>query len=787
VFTLLGIFPDTPPGALQPSRIRIEGNWICAGLAPAPNLVELRLTSPGAAPTTAFVAMASVGATGQPPAGSVSFIIPAWPGLTCNEKIAFDVRGQCAGQFGPWTSVASQDLDCGSCPRISIAAPVYGACTGTPPVQNVTLNATVMLPARASRTFVWEFGDGTTAAAGTVTSTGPNVPNLLTVTHPYPDAATPYTARLRSGPGGPDGCPEPTVTVQTTCSRTACPAITARANYGECTAALTRPVTFTLTFTPALAQNSAAFVTINYGGVNPQNQNAITLTLNTSAGPVSTVSHQTELLHRPGGYSSSATLTTVSGGQLCPPVNVPVQVNPPPCLVCPDPGNPVTVTIVPSDPNWCAPVTTALAADLAARINWLAPVPANPPQPVRFDWTISAPGGTPTATRSSTQQNVSTASGWTGAGATVGGALNLSRAGTYSVSVTAVFGVNSGLPTGPDGSVTCNVTGAASFDLDPCEDRSECPVLTGINVTAGCITATGGAAVTSFTANLNDPSGSAQSFEWDFGDPGSQGNQLATATANASHTYTSAGRFNVTVRVRSRDRSCPNPASVATSSVTIAPCPIIVPPPRVTRPSCEVLLWVSLIAMLVGGLLLVVGCLIGTLVPGGQKAGIIVSAIGGGLLAIGAILFVLWALLCAAFTSCSVILAAIDFVTVLIFIFGFISAVIAIISIFVQVSWPCAFAAAANWGGWGVILAVLLAIARSLRCLVTGPGPAAASSASPLTAEKGSQSAARHASEEGTGLGDRVSRFTSSMGIVPCEGCRRRAEQLNALSPGRSA
>lgn len=788
MFTLVQVLPEIPVGSLQPNQIVITGTWVCAGLPPAASPVELRLTSPAAAPlTTVFSATASTGAAGQPPVGTVTFIIPSWPGMTCGEKIALEVRGDCGGVMSPWVSMGSAPVDCAGCARVAVAAPVYAACSGAPASQSVTLTATVMMNRGVTQGFQWDFGDGQSSAVQTVTSTGNNTPITLTVSHVYTDQPTPYRACLLTV--GRE-CPPVCVDVKTTCTSTGCPDVSATVGYGACTSSGAVPLTYTLTFNPPLAQGTQAFVALNYGGANPSGSTSATIPVNTVNGPVASIQHVTDLMHRPGGYSSSATVTVIVNGQLCP-TNLTFPVAPPACINCPDPANPVTLVItVPTDPAWCAPTGAPLAATIAAQVNWLAPVPATPPVPVRYDWVITAPGGAQTATRSSTTSSISTASGWIGSGALPGGAINLTAAGTYAVSVAVVYGANAGLPTDANGAVTCSLTGSAAFPLAACDGRTECPVLTGLPEPTGCIRSDGVATNWTFTAAVNDPAGSAQTYDWDFGDPGSQGNQIATATATASHSYRTPGTYTVTVRLRSAAPGCPNPASVFSRTITVANCPAGPPPTgdggSVSSP-CVVLLWASLIAMLVGGLMLVLGCLIATLVAGGQMAGIIVSIIGGIILVIGVVLFVIWALICSALTGCSVILAAISFVTALIWIFGIISAVIAIISIFTTVSWPCAFAAAANWGGWGIILAVLIDIARRLNCLIPGPGPGgAASSSSPLTSGRAAQAALNRAFGSSLGLGDRVSRMTATMGLEPCEGCAKRAAQLNALLPARS-
>ncbi len=792
MFTLIRAIGNVPAGQLQPSQISITGSWACANGTISNVPLELRFAMMGA-PTNTFTATTNNGTNG--PAGTVSFVVPAWAGLQCGDKLSFEVRGLCAGMSTPWQGVGADGLDCLGCPRIQLNAPMLGACSGVPATQSVTLSGVVMLPPGASSAFSWDFGDGQVSPAGTLTNTtnNPNQPLPVSVVHVYGDRSTPYLACLK--PANLE-CPLPCVEVQTTCGTTGCPGITGTVSYGQCTASGARPVTVDLSFNPPLPANAVAQISWAYGGPNVAGQTSATQTVNTAGGPVATVPHTSEFVHRGGGYVITATVVLVIGGQLCPLANstVTVVALPPPCIPCPDPGNPVTVTVtVPSAPQWCAPMTTALSAALNAQLNWLSPVPPNPPAPTRYDWTITTPsGGAGTATASSTTPSITTASGWGGAAATANGALNLNAVGTYSVAVTAVFGPGSGLPTDTSGTVTCNLTGSATFSLAACQGKpSECPTVDSLSFSSGCFDSMTMAPVNiTATATVSDPSGIAQGFDWDFGDPGSSGNTITTATPVANHSYMAGGSFTVTCRVRSSDPNCP-PSGLLASTFSIPAC-------KVVRPSCDALLWTALILMAVGALAIIIGCLIATYVapPAGPIAGLVVSIVGGAIALIGLILWIIWWAVCRFFTACQVILAAIDFIIAMIVVFGIIALIIAIVAAITQVSWPCFFQAIVTTAFWGLLLGLMYRIARAVGCLVPGPGASAgASSGSPLTGSSGTgmrkhggefAAYARSESDQAMplrGMGDAMVRVTSTMGIRSCSGCQQRAAQLNALLP----
>jgi hypothetical protein len=721
MFTQTRIIGVVTAGSLQPSTIQIVGDWACPSTGANSGIdLELEVTSPNGHPTTAFTATTNNGTNG--PVGSVTFTVPGWSVSVCGIKFAYRVRGLCGGAWTAWQTMPSTEIDCGGCPRIQMNAPSYAACTGNPPTQDVTLSAVIMLPPGQSSSFTWDFGDGNTAGTGAITNnTGnPNTPLNVSVTHTYQDRAAPYVACLR--PPANSECPSVCVDVQTTCSSVGCPAITAAVSYDRCNPNGSRPTTYTLTFNPPVPANSSLQVSWAYGGPNANGVSSETQTVSTSAGAVSNVTWTTNLAHRAGGYNTTATVVVLIGGQLCPIATstVTIQADPQPCLPCPLPGNPITVSIgIPTQPTWCAPMTAPLAATFTAQVNWQAPAPTNPPAPVRYDWTVTGPGGT-----TATQQggaSVTTASGWTGPLATAGGGINLGAAGTYTVSAAAVFSASSGLPTDATGAVSCTLVGGATFTLQACRNTGTCPTVTGLTVNSlTCADrSTGATGNLSITAVVNDPGGTAQSFEWDFGDPGAPGNQITTATPNATHSYAAPGIYVVAVTVRSSDPNCPpNGSARFAASITVNACTSTPPPPPGgggggggSVLGCAILLLISMVLMLAGTVVGIVGACVG-------NPYVIIAGVA--ILVVGLILFIFWALFCAGTTACSLmrVVHCVLFTLVAV-VLPLLTVILAILAFFGITSIPCAVSALVSWGYWGAMYAWLGFIMRRVGCAPT--------------------------------------------------------------------
>jgi hypothetical protein len=633
MFTLTRIIPVIPGGILQPTSLDIVGSWVCPNGANSGIPLELRITSPNGAPTTVFTATTNNGSTG--PVGSVTFSIPAWPGLQCGDKFAFEVRGNCGGTFTAWEAIGSEAINCQGCPRIDVHAPVYGACSGNPAVQDVTLSATVMLAPNQTETLVWEFGDGSTAPAGTVTNTTGNWNNPLTlsIAHSYADRSVAYQACLH---GTNLECPRSCVDVKVTCSGNTCPVVIVTATVGNCDAASNREVTYAIGFNPPLPQGASATLVLAYGGNNANNQNTVVLNVNASNGPVASQTHVTHLPATGNPYSGSVTAVFSIPGAQCPASPVSVPVTPQACTPCPD--NIAVQVTTPSGAGWCAPVQN-LAASLAAQLSWPAGV-VNTPVPSRYDWRVTLPDG-----RSATQQTptatASTAIGWQGAGS-VNGAIDLSDAGTYGIGVTVVFSTNAGLS-------LCNLTGSSSFALSRCPGGDgPCPTLGNLSVTVDCADpAASRSATLTASVTVQDPAGLAARFIWDFGD-GSP--PVVTTAPNATHTYGTPGTYTVRVRVQSRVPCNDAGPTEAVTSVTVQTCLCppgqtrtdggpCRPPPNEEGTGCFIARIAAAVLLALALLALLLGLCITSLAPG-----IFYVALG---LAIAAVVvIILWLILC---------------------------------------------------------------------------------------------------------------------------------------------
>ena len=837
MFSVTSIIGVIQAGSLQPSTISIGGIFTCPGSPGPSGGIDLQLTVTGPAPgfpTTVFMQTTSAGLAGQGPLGSVAFSIPAWPGAVCGATLTFTVSGNCNGQWTP-PQTLNGVIDCLGCPRISDLRAMLGPCQGAPLRQTVNFFATVAVHPNSNAMFTFDFGDGSSSQVNVANPTS-NWNNLqpIMASHDYDASAGPFLACLKP----PGECPKVCVPVKLDCNSTGCPtSVTGMATVGNCNADGSRTVTYTLTVSPPAPQNSSVEIVWAFGGANTSMQTSATQIVNTSAGPASMITFTTDLPHRSAPYPTVATLIIqIPGRPVCQLPAVNISVDPASCLPCPDPMQPVIVTInVPNSAGWCAPVAMGLAAQLCAQVNWPQPVPANPPAPVRFDWTVKLPDGRE-ATQSSSGPCVSTASGWSGPGSS-GGALDLTSAGTYSASAAAVFGANSGLPTDSSGAVTCSLNGPGSFVLAACPSMTPCPALSGLSVTSACADPSKGtlASVTA-TATVDDPAGVASQFAWNFGDPGSANNQMTSTTPSASHSYANPGSYTVTCSVSSGVpcNGTGRGPSMASATASIPACPTSNGGGGSSshKFGCDILLYIALILIAISGVLAVIGCILSKV--GYPVAAAVLGFIALGLLAIGLVLLGLWWFLCRFFTACQALLDALDFAGVMTTVFAVIVAVLALIAKFADpMLWLCVGAAFFNSVLWGLLLYFLYRVAVAVGCLIQNPSgsggpPHPHSSSSPLnssgggfppgnpprpagplrmieqpliTREAGQASAgagprlpAVGARSQAVttvraavaaprpGLGDMIMRATSAVGIQPCASCHERAARLNAWS-----
>jgi hypothetical protein len=356
---------------------------------------------------------------------------------------------------------------------------------------------------------------------------------------------------------------------------------TGQATTGDCDENGDRTVTFALAFNPPIPQGAQAQVSWSYGGPDAQGATGATDSLDTTNGPVGQHARTATMPpHPPSGspnacsYFASAVVTIVESGVLCPALTVDFCVTVDSCLPCPgDPAHrvPPVFLRVGTPTVWCAPPLPGQAAQFTASVNF--PSGVNAPAPAGFDWTIVTPAGA-NFLQSTTSNSVDTSSGWSLNGQGPSGPVDLSQSGDYSVGVTAKFALDAGLPANPDGTSACNLTGAASFQLEACGGSARCPSITALNVAPACADPDRNiSANITFSATASDPGGVGDGFEWDFGDPGSGGNNhRTTATPSATHSYRLPGNYTVTVTARAKACDGGGPTT-ATTLVTVPFCP----------------------------------------------------------------------------------------------------------------------------------------------------------------------------------------------------------------------
>ena len=80
MFALNRIIGVVNAGSLQPTQLQVVGDWVCPGGANSDIQLELQITAPIGAPSGTFTETTNNGTNG--PAGSVTFLVSAWPGLT---------------------------------------------------------------------------------------------------------------------------------------------------------------------------------------------------------------------------------------------------------------------------------------------------------------------------------------------------------------------------------------------------------------------------------------------------------------------------------------------------------------------------------------------------------------------------------------------------------------------------------------------------------------------------------------------------------------------------------
>lgn len=128
-------------------------------------------------------------------------------------------------------------------------------------------------------------------------------------------------------------------------------------------------------------------------------------------------------------------------------------------------------------------------------------------------------------------------------------------------------------------------------------------------------------------------------------------------------------------------------------------------------PGCAILLVIAMLLMAIGTVVGIVGAC---------ASNIYVLIAGAAILAVGLILFIIWALLCAGRTACSLmrVVHCVLFTLVAV-VLPALSIVLAILAIIGVVGIPCMISAIVSWGYWGAMYAWLGFIMRRVGCTPT--------------------------------------------------------------------
>jgi PKD domain len=635
-----------PQGSLTPTDIRVTGAlYGCAS-------DQVMISIPGvAAPRTVTVDPVTGGFNEQ-------LQITA-TGIICDGPTPIQVIAECVSGPAGCRDTFRGVLNCPQCFRATLSASA-GPCTGTAPnqVQPVTITAQISIPAGQTHDFYIDFGDGTSSAVFQINNSAGTGANVYThVEPPHNYAPGTYTAELRILTV--NECPPVQVTIKATCNR--CPQVSASVVVGPCETsgqlAGSRAVTYTVSVNPPLSATDTASANFSYGGTDLATGSTTGTTTLTGSGSITKTVYLA-----PGTYSSTVSLTIWDQANvlLCiPPLPaLPFSTRPPTaapgvdvaaCLPCP---TSVQVAVGIGTPPLPAPHRR-----FEAIVVWPPPAPPPPPpSPAAYDWTVTLPNGAQAKIVNGPAIVTTQGPGWTGAGATPSGAVDLSQGGTYGVSVTAKYASSAGLPSDPVTGVTsCNLTGPSSFPVTG--SPPNCPQINGVSISAAdCADpAQNKAATIGLAASVQNPAAVSGPYQWDFGDPGSPGNVAVTANPIAQHIYATPGTYVVTVSL-SATPNCP--ATSAQGTVTVGRCPC---PEGQTRDSagncvptngtdggdegfgCTLLRWIGVLLIMLGLFAFIVWLCVPGLPP---WASWLILGIAIGLVLAGIIVLLIWAAIC---------------------------------------------------------------------------------------------------------------------------------------------
>jgi hypothetical protein len=169
------------PGSLTPSQIRVAGTLQGCTSDPAfiindPVIVQIDV-GPG-------VSMQSGPTPVDKVTGSFIALVPITTPIQCDEKVM--VNAWCYTDSNCKASTLSDRLKCPQCARAQVSY-ISGSCTGTPPLQQITLNTTINIASGTISCFRWIYGDGQSGPMFTINNTAgtANTPYVHSEQHDY--------------------------------------------------------------------------------------------------------------------------------------------------------------------------------------------------------------------------------------------------------------------------------------------------------------------------------------------------------------------------------------------------------------------------------------------------------------------------------------------------------------------------------------------------------------------------------------------------------------------------
>ena len=515
---------------------------------------------------------------------------------------------------------------------------------------------------------------------------------------------------------------------------------------GDCDAAGRRPTTLTVDFTPPVPVGWSYSVTWATTLAPPQPSASGTVTGTPLASLSRTVDYLPGTVHPsafvvltpPGGPTTTTPLTFSTGTN--PGVVVPVCGGDPVChdlqvassrpTLCVDASGTTgqvtfTATTTPTSPAWTGPFSWTVRDQSGVLVPLPAPSPTGPALTTAFTspgrYTVTAaivrPAGCdPVVVSAPLLVDVADCRC-----PTVTGGLHATRVDgcelSFSAQVTPApsggpityewdFGdgttstapppVSHRYAAGTSGTrtVTLTVRGQAGCEhVEPVTVTVDCGSSTCPSFSGG-VTATRVGTSCDFTvAVTTSPASAASQVTWSLPGGGTATGPTATVTGLAP------GQSGTATATIPAGAGCP-----AVSTSTTVTCPGSTPPP--TIPACAILLVLALVLLLLGGIVTVVG--VCAAVPW-------VVVVGAAIGVVGLILFIIWALLCAASTPCSLMR------TLHCMLFWIVAVVVPVVTIILLIvsGLPCAIATAVTGVAWGSIYAWLGFIMRRVGCTPT--------------------------------------------------------------------